>query len=61
MIKDLLEKYFETNTLPILDPSNDPFCDPPEPHLIGNGYFKLLYLAYFMDSHMDLSIVGENG
>ncbi|EGR29233.1 kinesin motor domain protein [Ichthyophthirius multifiliis] len=61
MIKDLLEKYFETNTLPVIDPSNDPFCDPPEPHLIGNGYFKLLYLAYFMDSVMDLSIVGENG
>ncbi|KAL4444820.1 hypothetical protein ABPG74_016028 [Tetrahymena malaccensis] len=60
-IKEQLEKYFETNQIPSLDNSEDPFYDPPEPHLIGNGYFKLLYLAYFMDSQIELSLVGENG
>ncbi|EGR27134.1 kinesin motor domain protein [Ichthyophthirius multifiliis] len=61
LIKDLLEKYFETNELPALNSQNDPFYDPPEAHIIGSGYFKLLYLAYFMDSQIDLSLVGENG
>lgn len=30
MFKDLLEKYFDSNKIPKLDRSEDPFWDPPE-------------------------------
>ena len=61
VIKDILEAYFETNELPILTKEEDPFWDPPEPHLIGQGFLKLMSLAYILDYSCDLAIVGEKG
>lgn len=60
-IKDILDRYFETNQIPILSKEKDPFWDPPEQHLIGQGYLKMLSLAYLVDNPAELNIVGENG
>ena len=35
IIKEMLEKYFETNQIPKTEKEDDPFWDPPEPRLIG--------------------------
>lgn len=61
LIKDILENYFETNELPILSKEQDPFWDPPEPHLIGQSFLKLMSLAYILDYSCELAIVGEKG
>lgn len=60
-IKDILDRYFESNQIPILTKEKDPFWDPPEPHLIGQGYLKMLSLVYLVDNPAELNIVGENG
>ena len=39
---------------------DDPFWDPPEPRLIGQGFLKIQALAYLMDNPSDLTLVGEN-
>lgn len=61
IIKDILEKYFESGKIPILTKDEDPFWDPPEHHLIGQGFLKLMSLGYLMDNSVDLTIVGEKG
>lgn len=35
IIKEILDRYFETNEILKLDNKDDPFWDPPEPQLIG--------------------------
>lgn len=60
-IKEILDRYFETNQIPILSKEEDPFWDPAEQHLIGQGYLKLLSLVYLVDNGADLSLVGDNG
>lgn len=57
----MLDRYFETNEIPVLTENEDPFWDPPEPLLIGYGFLKLLGLAYLMDTPNDLILVGDNG
>ena len=61
VIKDILERYFETNELPKLSKDEDPFWDPPEPHLIGQSFLKLMSLAYVLDYSCELALVGEKG
>ncbi len=61
VIKDILERYFETNELPKLTKEEDPFWDPPEPHLIGQSFLKLMSLAYVLDYSCELALVGEKG
>lgn len=61
IIKEILDTYFESNQIPILTKDKDPFWDPPEQHLIGQGFLKLLSLAYLVDNPAELSLVGDNG
>lgn len=61
MIKELLDDYFESNELPELNEEKDPFWDPPEPQLIGQGFLKLLSIAYLLDNPSELIIVSDNG
>ncbi|KAL4504232.1 hypothetical protein ABPG72_021070 [Tetrahymena utriculariae] len=61
IIKGLLDRYFETNQIPDLLQNEDPFWDPPEPFLIGQGFLKLLGLAYGLDSQTQITLVGDNG
>ena len=61
IIKDQLERYFENNEIPILKESDDPFWDPMEPQLIGQGFLKMMSLAYFLDNATDLVLVGDAG
>ncbi|EAR96121.2 kinesin motor catalytic domain protein (macronuclear) [Tetrahymena thermophila SB210] len=61
IIKGLLDRYFETNQIPDLQQNEDPFWDPPEPFLIGQGFLKLLGLAYGLDSQTQITLVGDNG
>ena len=60
-IKEILDRYFETNQIPILSKEDDPFWDPAEQHLIGQGYLKMLSLVYLVDNPAELTLVGENG
>ncbi|CAD8078169.1 unnamed protein product [Paramecium primaurelia] len=60
IIKDLLERYFESNQLLSLPKDQDPFWDPPEARVIGSGFLKLQALAYLMDNPCDLTLVGEH-
>lgn len=60
-IKEILDRYFETNQIPILSKEDDPFWDPAEQHLIGQGYLKMLSLVYLVDNPADLNLVGDGG
>ena len=33
LVKDILDKFFETNQLPALNKKDDPFWDPPEKYI----------------------------
>jgi kinesin family member 13 len=33
LVKDILDKFFETNQLPALNKKDDPFWDPPEKYV----------------------------
>ena len=61
MIKDLLERYFENNEIPFPQENDDPFWDPMEPQLIGQGFLKLMSLAYLLDNPTEQVLVGDNG
>ena len=57
----MLEKFYESGSLPSTNNINDPFWDPPEPHLIGQGFLSLQPLAYLIDNPAELSLVGDTG
>lgn len=61
MIKDLLEEYHMTNSIPELAQDDDPFWDPPSHLKVGDGYLKLMSLAYLMDNNVELIVVGDDG
>lgn len=61
MIKDRLDDFFETNEYVQEDNEQDPFWDPPEPILLGQGYLKLMSLAFLLDNPSELILVGDNG
>lgn len=61
MIKDLLEKYYETNQRPELDKNEDPFWDPPEATTLAQGYLSLAPLCYLFDNQVELPLVNEIG
>ena len=61
MIKDLLEEYHMTNAIPELKQNDDPFWDPPAHLRVGEGYLKLMSLAYLLDNPVELIIVGDEG
>ena len=61
MIKDLLEEYHMTNSVPELKQNDDPFWDPPVHLRVGEGYLKLMSLAYLLDNPVELIIVGDEG
>ena len=62
MIKELLEQYFEDNNCIFnLDPNQDPFFDHPQHICYGQGFLKMLSIAYLLDNPIDLTIVGDTG
>ena len=62
MIKELLEKYFEDNeSIKDLAENEDPFFDYPKHICYGQGFLKLLSIAYLLDNPIDLTIVGDTG
>jgi len=62
MIKELLEQYFEDNcTIEGLTESEDPFFDYPKHICYGQGFLKMLSIAYLLDNPIDLTIVGDTG
>ena len=42
MIKEVLDEYFESNHYERPSNEKDPFWDPPESQIIGQGFLKLL-------------------
>lgn len=61
MIKEMLDEYFGSNEIPVITEEKDPFWDPPEPQLIGQGFFKLLSIAYLLDGPTELVMVDDKG
>ena len=62
MIKELLEKYFEDHaSIEGLTEKEDPFFDYPKHIRYGQGFLKLLSIAYLLDNPIDLTIVGDLG
>jgi len=61
IIKDLLEQFYEGIELPQKNTPEDPFWDPPEAHLIGQGFLCLESLGYLLDNPAELHLVGDKG
>lgn len=62
MIKELLEKHFEDPlSIECLTEEDDPFFDYAQHHCYGQGFLKLLSIAYLLDNPIDLTIVGDSG
>lgn len=62
MIRELLNNYFENETLPDFnDKEQDPFWDPPEPLLIGTSYLSLKSLGFMMENELDAKILSSEG
>jgi hypothetical protein len=61
MMKDILNRYYETNQLPEKNNNSDPFWDPPEPLLIGQAFLCLEGLPYYIDNVTELTLVGDEG
>lgn len=62
MIKELLEQYFEdNNSIANLERHDDPFFDYPKHICHGQGFLKMLSIAYLLDNPIDLTIVGDSG
>lgn len=60
-IKEILDKYLETNKFPNLSKEEDPFWDPQEPLLLGVAYIKLLSLVYLVENIVEASILTLEG
>jgi hypothetical protein len=60
VIRELVNNYFDTNQIPEMEGENDPFWDPPQPQLIGLGYYKLEPLAYLIDNPHTVSLIGSD-
>lgn len=58
IIKDMIEKYYETGVIPQMNQNEDPFWDPPEPLLIGKSFLTPKGLVYMFDNPADLPIIG---
>lgn len=61
LIKDLFQKFYETNEIPELSQENDPFWDPPEFTQIGKCYLRLFSLAYLIDNPSECEVINEEG
>lgn len=61
MFRELLDQFYLTGNLPELDQEQDPFWDPLEPVVLGEGFIKLMSLAYLVDNPNELILVGDNG
>ena len=61
MIKDMYEEFKNDGVVPIVDKDLDPFWDPPDAQLIGQGYYLLKGLLSFIDNPIDVQLVGDLG
>jgi hypothetical protein len=60
VIRELVNHYFDTNQIPEMEGEDDPFWDPPQPQMIGLGYYKLEPLAYLIDNPHTVSLIGSD-
>lgn len=61
MIKDLLEKYYETNELVKLKNEDDPFWDPPERTTLAQAHLLIAPIGHLLDIDVDLPLINETG
>ncbi len=61
IIKDLLDKKSQGLEIPQNNTTEDPFWDPPEAHIIGQGILCLESLGYLFDNPIELNLVSESG
>lgn len=60
IIKDVLDRFYENKNV-AKNNNEDPFWDPPEATLLGQGYLCLECLPYLLDNISDITVVGDEG
>jgi hypothetical protein len=60
IMRDVMDEFFNTGTLPNLSKDEDPFWDPQEAMLIGRAYFYLKSLGYMIDNQVSCKIMNTN-
>jgi len=58
MIKELVNIYYEKGSIDPIPKDDDPFWDPPEPVLVGQGYYNLKPLSYLIDNPCTITLIG---
>ena len=61
LIRELLDQYYLNGEIPQLKPEEDPFYEKEEQQVLGEGFLKLMSLAYLVDNPNELVIVGDKG
>lgn len=61
LFREKFDEYFETKILPPKNNDDDPFWDPPEPQLLGQGFLLLESLAYLIDNPTEIQLIGDKG
>jgi hypothetical protein len=59
LIREMLEKYFETETLEKIEKEHDPFWDPEEPIDLGRAFISLKPVSLLFDVSRQLKIFYE--
>lgn len=59
LIRDMLDKFFETETIEQVEKENDPFWDPEEPVDFGRAFISLKHVALLFDIERCLMIYYE--
>ena len=60
MIRDIMDKFFETGEKPKLNKDEDPFWDPQDAVLIGRSYLYLKSLGYMLDNESSCKVMNTN-
>lgn len=62
MMREILNEYFDKNTLPDFEnKDNDPFWDPPQPLQIGVSFLSLKMLSYVFENEAEVKIFSSEG
>lgn len=56
-MRDMFAIYSDSGEMPT-DHDENPFFDNPEPVMIGEGYYKLEPLSYFIDNPATVNLIG---
>ena len=61
MIREILDEFYDSGTVPSLDKNEDPFWDPPNPILIGQSFLQLEPLGVQIENQLEAAILSIDG